>query len=404
MRMEILLVILVLGGIVPAYSAQLDVDIPADATEITPSYKFLRVVFFEYPDGGKLADMLQGKDGVVSFSADSKTSGVPQLISKLNTQLTDSLSGALVDDIKIKYKATLDVYDESASIEYNIELIPTIKNHAITVNSETYIDSDWRGIKFSGPILIETKYGEYDINSPESVLRVLVPELLQEIQNTDAKEVLDIEILDASGISNLSLERWHFLFDPTGILEESKNVGFKESSVISHFSMGECSFKAGMCKDRTWAVEFILDKKYIIKAIESQDDATILIEGYGSVKTIGGSEVFGVQGAPPVAHREKFPVDIIYGMAGMAAVGGAGIFIISHLKLKKEARMGSQQTGIDPSRLRAYKTSDGSGGYQTVRGEAQFIDDSDYQKTRSVYDEKRDDSAKSGTKGALPKR
>jgi len=68
------------------------------------------------------------------------------------------------------------------------------------------------------------------------------------------------------------------------------------------------------------------------------------------------------------------------------------------------ATSGFSQTGIDPSRLRAYKTSDGSGGYQTVRGEAQFIDDSDYQKTRSVYDEKRDDSAKSGTKGALPKR
>jgi hypothetical protein len=89
-------------------------------------------------------------------------------------------------------------------------------------------------------------------------------------------------------------------------------------------------------------------------------------------------------------------------MAAMAAIGGAGIFIYSSRKLKQE---GTQQTGIDPSQLRAYQTSAGAGGYQTVRGEAQLIDDSDYQKTRSVYDEKKpqETTESQSTKGALPK-
>ena len=124
-------------------------------------------------------------------------------------------------------------------------------------------------------------------------------------------------------------------------------------------------------------------------------------EGYGNPRTIGGSEVFQVrqEGNEPIQPLQGFPVNIIYGMAGMAAVGGGALFIISNRKLKKEA--GKGQTGIDPSRLRAYQTSASSGGYQTVRGEAQLIDDADYQKSRSVYDEKSE--PKSCTRGTLPK-
>ncbi len=75
---------------------------------------------------------------------------------------------------------------------------------------------------------------------------------------------------------------------------------------------------------------------------------------------------------------------IVYGMAGMAAIGGIGFFIFSNRSLKKELK---GQQGIDPSRLVGYQTSASSGGYQTNRGEAQLKDDSGYQKTRSVYEE-----------------
>ena len=44
-------------------------------------------------------------------------------------------------------------------------------------------------------------------------------------------------------------------------------------------------------------------------------------------------------------------------------------------------------------------------GYQTVRGEAQLVDDSDYQKSRSVYDEEKpqETTESQSTKGSLPK-
>ncbi|KAF6241991.1 hypothetical protein C6988_10605, partial [Nitrosopumilus sp. b1] len=59
--------------------------------------------------------------------------------------------------------------------------------------------------------------------------------------------------------------------------------------------------------------------------------------------------------------------------------------VFSNRQLKKE--QGQGQTGIDPSRLTGYQTSASSGGYQTNRGEAQLKDDTDYAKTRSVYEE-----------------
>ena len=72
-------------------------------------------------------------------------------------------------------------------------------------------------------------------------------------------------------------------------------------------------------------------------------------------------------------------------MAGLAAVGGGAFFVFRNRQLKKEQDQG--QTGIDPSRLTGYQTSASSGGYQTNRGEAQLTDASDYEQTRSVYDD-----------------
>ena len=92
-------------------------------------------------------------------------------------------------------------------------------------------------------------------------------------------------------------------------------------------------------------------------------------------------------------------------MAGMAGIGTIGILVWSNRKMKSE--QGQGQTGIDPSQLQGYATSAASGGYQTVRGEAQLKGDSSYDQTRSVYeDEKKDEQASSEStdkKGSMPK-
>ena len=65
------------------------------------------------------------------------------------------------------------------------------------------------------------------------------------------------------------------------------------------------------------------------------------------------------------------------------------------------------QQGIDPSQLRGVATSAASGGYQTVRGEAQLVGESDYAQTKSVYEQEKQTEAApptdTSTKGSMPK-
>jgi len=216
-------------------------------------------------------------------------------------------------------------------------------------------------------------------------------------------------LINAEGIKNQPLSNWHFLFDPTGINVDAGTFGLAEEIsgfVVSGFTMGESSLREGRQVEKVVEAHFTLDKNYMVRSIESADNANLAVIGFGVVDSLEGLEIIGVTPTAPegftTTSTGEFPVSIIYGMAAMAAIGGGAIFIISNRKLKHE---GTEQTGIDPSQLRAYQTSAGAGGYQTVRGEAQLIDDSDYQKTRSVYDEKKpqETTESQSTKGALPK-
>ena len=95
-------------------------------------------------------------------------------------------------------------------------------------------------------------------------------------------------------------------------------------------------------------------------------------------------------------------------MAGMAAIGGAAMYIMSQRKIKGE-KGHYDQTGIDPSNLTGVATSASSGGYQTVRGEAQVKGLEDYNQHKSYYDddkpqvEEKSESESSSTKGSMPK-
>lgn len=367
----VILTLLILSGFMPyAQAAQLDAKIPTGQNTINPSFQFLRVIYIEYPNGGEIAKLLQGKTQTVSFSADSKTLGMDNLINQINQNLRSIPSDAFVTDAKINYQAILSGNKNSAVIEYKIELVPTITNHVIQSQSEkSTIDANWRGIKLDQPILIDTEYGSFDINNPKSALDVLLPDVMAKIKDKNIK-ILELPILDASGISNLPLYKWQSLFDNTAIIPGAVEYKFSGKYVITHYTMGECSVEVGACNDRKWNQDFEMDKKYSIKIVESQDDASIAIEGYADSSTFGGIEVFETSLKNTVNDTPEtgFPGGVMYGMAGMAVIGGIVMFVVSNRKLKQDKNQG--QTGIDPAHLRTYETSDSAGGYKTNRGES----------------------------------
>ena len=386
MKYLMFFVLVIVFGFVPNVSAaQLDAAILSDDLFVEPSFEFLRVMYIEYSEGGELAQLLQNKTQEITFIADADTPGVDNLIKQLNQNLQNLPSNAIVTDAEIHYSAILKGNADSAVIEYKIQLLPMLTDHVIVSGFEkSTVDANWRGISLDGPIVIDTDFGLFDINNPKSALDVMIPDISAKLSNVT---IIEMPIIDASKILDLPLHKWHSLFDNTAIIPSAAEYKYVGEFVITHYSMGECNLETGFCNDREWIEEVSLDSDYTIRIIESSDDATIAIDGYVDTTVIDGVEVFQTNLRAPVTQEPdtgKFPATVIYGMAGIAAISGIAMFVISDRKLKRN-KDDDIQTGIDPSDLRSCETSNSSGGYKTNRGESYMISHEESRMPLSKY-------------------
>jgi len=410
-------IFIAVGSISPVLaSSQMEVTIDPNSDTAIAKMTYQRSVNIDYSDGGKLAEMMYGKNNQIVFSADSSNPSVQSLISKLNSYMTSQGSIAQITELSLDYKSLMTGRTSSMSVDYTIILHPTINNFVIKAgsgNNPTLLDVDWRGFGVVGPVVISTPtYGDVEINMPISTFERFTPSLALSLKASDAGELLSTRLMDGDEIKAQPIGNWHFLFDPTGINADASKYGFQTGSVISSFTMGESSLREGLIREQIHEATFVSDKTYTVTSFESSGNASIDILGFANRDTLGTSEIFGVTPTAPEGYATtstgEFPAFILYGMAGMAAVGGAAIMIISQRKLKKEGK-NLQQTGIDPTQLTGYQTSAGSGGYQTVRGEAQVTGLEDYNQHRSYYDEKKpqveekSEDKPSSKRGALPK-
>ena len=410
--------LITVSSLTPAFaSSQLEVTIDPDSDVALAKMTYQRSVVIDYSDGGKLADTMKGKSGIISFTADKSTPGIQSLIIKLNSYIAGKGSQAQITDLKLDYLATMTGRDNNLSLDYKIVLRPLVENFVIkagSASSPTLIDIDWRGFGAVGPVVIYTQqYGDIEINLPISAFdKLLPPSLVLSLKASEAGELLSTRMLDADGIKNQAVGNWHFLFDPTGISVDASQHGLDSEitgNVVSRFTMGESSLREGLIRELVNESMFTSDKVYTIKTIESSANASVDVIGFANRDVLGSSEIFGVTAQAPEGYAStssgEFPAFILYGMAGMAAIGGVAIMLISQRKLKKEGK-NPQQTGIDPTQLTGVATSASAGGYQTVRGEAQVKGLDDYSQTKSYYDDKpqvEEKTESSSTRGALPK-
>ena len=408
---------IVISSISPIFaSSQLEVTIDPNSDTAIAKMTYQRSVNIDYSDGGKLAETMNGKYEKISFSADSSNPSVQSLISKINSYVLSEGSQALVTELSLDYKSVLTGRATSMSVDYSITLHPTIHNFVIKAgsgNDPTLLDVDWRGFGVLGPVVINTPtYGDVEINLPISSFEKFTPSLALSLKASDAAEILSTRLMDGDEIKAQPIGNWHFLFDPTGIGADASQYGFETGSVISSFTMGESSLREGLIREQIHQATLSSDKMYLVTSYESSGNASIDIIGFANRDTLGNSEIFGVTPNAPEGYAStssgEFPAFILYGMAGMAAVGGAAIMIISQRKLKKEGK-NLRQTGIDPTQLTGSQTSASSGGYQTVRGEAQVTGLEDYNQHRSYYDEEKpqveekSEDKPTSKRGALPK-
>ena len=293
-----------------------------------------------------------------------------------------------------------------------------LTNHILRESSggnSGLVDMNWRGLLIPGEVTVNAKGIAHEINLPISFIESTAPGLYSAMLGSEAETLLNTPIMDASGIKAQPLGNWHFLFDPTGINVDASQYGMSSELagvVWSSYTMGESSFREGIQTEKEHEASFTTDKTYDLRTIESADAANIFFAGFANIDVLDSAEVVGVYPEAPegfaTTSTGEFPVMIIYGMAGMAAIGGIAVFIVSEKKRKNDAAAGNIQTGIDPSQLVGADTSTGSGGYKTNRGEAHLKSD-DYAQTRSVYDTpqveetKTEETSATSTKGSMPK-
>ncbi len=375
------------GASAPAWAAQLDVVINPN-TESSPFHiTHQKTVFIEYPEDGQIFDYLSGQEWVVEGTADSSSPDTQDLIRQLNQNIFDSGSQAFITDLEVSYDIHLQPFGDHTSIDYTVVLEGTISNYLITRDSQqALIDLGWRGLSAHDPVVIDG----VEINLPFSILESHSPETYGLLAGTAADDVLTRPLINADFILELPLVDWHFLFDPTGIGVDAETFGLSEEIsgfVLSKWTMGLSDIIIGVQGEREFEAVVTLDREYTVRSLQSADNASIQVVGFGALGTLDGIEIAGVTPNPPPDYFNpatgKFPIFIIYGMAGVAAVAGIGFFFVSNRSLKNQQ---TEQQGIDPNRLVGYQTSASSGGYQTNRGEAQLKDDTDYKQTRNVYD------------------
>ena len=383
----LLATLLVVGTSTSVWAAQLDARINPNNDSSPFSMNYQKTIFIEYPNGGQLYDELREKTWTLSGTADVSNPGVQDLMKRLNENIADAGSQARISDLNVLYDIHLKGRDINTSIDYKVILKGTLVDYVITKDqSRTLIDLGWRGLSTNQQIEIDG----VDINHPINMLKVEEPLIYNTVIGTDAEEILSKNMINADFIAQQPLTNWHFLFDPTGINVDAGTFGLDEEIagfVVSSWTMGESSIREGRQVERVFSAEVNADKKYSIRTVQSADQGNLAAIGFGALDILDGVEIAGVTPTPPAGYATTstgdFPVMIVYGMAGLAAVAGIAFFFVSSRSLKNEKQ---GQQGIDPNRLVGYQTSASSGGYQTNRGEAQLRDESDYQKTRSVYE------------------
>ena len=371
----------------PAWAAQLDTTLNPNNAESPFKMSYLKTVFIEYPNGGDLFDALGGTQWKTAGTADATNPGVQKLMNELNDGIQQDGSQARVSDLNVLYEFQLTGRNLQTSIDYRVILEGTITDYIITEDSQKkLVDLGWRGLTATSSIVVDG----VEINIPLDTLKTEEPILYNTFIDTEAENVLNRELINAHFIVEQPLTNWHFLFDPTGINADANTFGLDDSIqgfVVSSWTMGESSIREGRQVERVFEAEVMADEMYIVRSVQSTDTANLSSIGFGALDVLDGVEIIGVTPTPPEDYMTTstggFPIMIIYGMAGLAAVAGIGFFFISSRSMKNQVQ---GQQGIDPSNLVGYQTSASSGGYQTNRGEAHLKDDTDYAQTRSVYE------------------
>ncbi len=213
---------------------------------------------------------------------------------------------------------------------------PTISGFTLPNNNSgaaSLVDLDWRGFYTSRPLELQVpNVGNISVNYPLSLFEIKYPEFAQQLNSTEANEIFQTPLFNFKDIGT-PMDRWHFLFDPTGSQASTAGSGYQElggARVVSIYSLGESSFREGVMEAKESNVKAIINGTNVnIHSSDPPPSGQIQIAGFASVSKNGNSEIAYVSENAPEGTATAtggFPLQVLIMLAGMMAA--VSVFVL----------------------------------------------------------------------------
>ena len=293
-------------------SVEMNAYLPINGDPTTPSFTFSRTITLDYPNGGKLKNVLDGKNFTFGFGGDSEDPAVKSFMDQLNTEIR-SKSQVTITHLTVDYHVLVHGNSKQASFDYTLTLRPTIIGYILNkgiAGSPTLIDTSWIGFDFKEPVVIKSY--EIEINYPENSIKNVFPDVYNILKGTNAENALRQNLIDSNQLLRTNqLDSWNSLFDPAYSL--TPTLPLNQFGIVVPVTTFTTDLNSLQREHSTTILgaEFSFDRNYHLDITEKPNIGTINVQGHANLYNLQGNWTFSTTENPTNTGAEA-PVGTSY--------------------------------------------------------------------------------------------
>lgn len=318
-----------------AQAAQIDASLIPEYDRAAGAFTGTKFFHIRYEEGGSVASLFSGRTERIEFSIKGTNgSGISELVAAINEALLKAGSPVQVKSANLTYSGVLKGRADSLTLSYSVTVEPEFSGFNLGQGADGRIlmDVNWRGFVVSGPVVVESpEHGRIDVNHPIAVLEAAAPEFAGKLLESEAGQIMSQPILDFTDIGERSMEKWHWLFDPTisqvssSSLLRGDDIG--NATVMSVYSLGECSIREGCPPPEEADAEVSIDGEQVkVHTSTPQSYSQIEIAGFTSIEKAGAHEIVVVSMEGPAMILPDFTIQVLMVLGGM--MGAIAMFVL----------------------------------------------------------------------------
>jgi hypothetical protein len=331
----ILSTILIMGFVCQAFAVQMTAVLVPSKDSSQPVFTGVRFIMLKYDPGSPLSKLLNGKSEHVTFTMKGTAGGMSRVVSAFNNAIaTQKQSPVRIENGTLSYSADLIGQPDSVQLSYKVDFNPTMSNFVLQKGPQgTVVDLDWRSIVVNDPLILNApKYGMMSVNYPIGLLQAIHPDLARQFLNSKSAAIMNAPLFNFQPIG-IPMDRWHFLFDPTGSLAGVAGSGFTEQGgarAVSIYSLGESSFREGTFTEQTSdSTATIANTPVQVHSSTPPPSAQLQIAGFAKTQKSANNELAFVSTQAPegtVTATGSFPLQVLLVFGGM--MGAVAVFVL----------------------------------------------------------------------------